>query len=498
MKRKAAWAGQALLLSAVCAIATRSPALADALPEPRRAGLLASVKTIGVMPIEVDRVVPNEAEVATSLEQGIIEHLQAAGFTVVPPSAMRAIRSRGQAALGSLYDPMTGVGIADRLKALDEFSQNEYRTFHAVDAILTARVIRRRAGSNVGAVEWDGVRERVSSESGVTAVLQYALGGTKTLVDLQALSLAVKVVDVRGQTRYTRYGGLLALEYPTLSGAQAEYDLTRADPHFSVGDPAIMARALEVAIDPLAGGAPPSKPLTFSVPPIPPPPASRLSALKQLLHGHARLVLAPLETPASLIEQSDSLKLRYGRLLEAKLKALGFETAGNSDYEELWEAERAAAGGFFDPMTGRPNTAELSAARARVLARLHERFNVVAVAISSIVPRTAAYYQGYARWDGASQSVTGGGSVLFNASIFNSNLEYTGDLDAFSLKVRIVDESDQVLFDGTGGIELAQHLDHGSVVPAPETALLTHPAYDSAAVMTAMRALSSARTANGP
>ncbi len=474
-----------------------SPALADASFEIPRAEILASVKTIGVMPIEGDRVVPNEDEFGARLEQGIIERLQSAGFTVVPPSAMRAVRARGQATLGGLYDPLTGTAIRDRLEALEEFSRSEYRALHPVDAVLFVKVIRRPANLDFGAAEWDGVRERVSSEPGITTVLQYALGGTKTVAKASALSLAVKLVNLNGQTLYTGYGGLLLLEYPTLSGALVEYDLSSVDPRFSVGDPAIISRALRVAVDPLAAGALPSKPLVFAVPPPAKLPGTQILALRDLLREHRRLALAPLETPQLPLDQSDQLKVRYTRLLRAKLTELGFDVAGGTDFEELWAAERAAAGGFFDPLTGRPDAAKLSAARARVLATLRERYSVSALARASIVLRTAPFHQGYAKWDGAVQSVTGGGSLLFNASIFNSNIRYTGDLDAFSLEVRIIDDTNQVLFEGRGGIELAQHLEHGDVVPAPEAALFANPAYDSAAIAVAVRTLSSERAANG-
>jgi hypothetical protein len=486
MSQASASHGRALLFILAFATAAHSPARADASFVIPRADILAADRTIGLMPIKVDRIVPHAEEMVAQLEPIIIERLRSGGFTVVPPGAMREIRARGVATLGGLYDPMTGIASPDRLEALQEFSQHEYRLRHPVDAILVAEVMRRPAALNLGAAEWDGVSEQVSTESAITALLQHALGAAPTPREVRALSLAVKLVDVQGKTLYAGYGGLLVLEYRALSGAVIPYDLSAADPHFDLADPAVLSRALAVSLDPLALGTTSVNAQSFR---MPPPPQLPALTWKELPCRYPRLALAPLEIPR--------LKERYARLLHAKLSALGFEVAGDEDFEELWAAERSAANGFYDVLTGLPDTVKLSAARAHVFAKLRERYHLSAIVVPSIVSRAAPYRFGYAKWDGISESVSGGGSVLFNASIFNSNIGYIGELEALSLRIQIIDDANRVLFEGIGGIELAQHLEHGSVAPVREDTLFANAAKDSTAISAALQALTTSRRTDG-
>src|SRR5258706_7738911 len=103
------------------------------------------------------------------------------------------------------------------------------------------------------------------------------------------------------------------------------------------------------------------------------------------------------------------------------------------------------------------------------LATLRERYDMASVIMPSIVPRKAPFKEGYAHWDGVSEPVTGGGSLLFNSSIFNPNIGYSGQLEANSLKLRVLDGTGKLLYQGLGGVQLTEHLDHGQLVLVPES-----------------------------
>jgi len=481
---------RAVLAALLCLLVASTAAGTQATFLLPREALLASVKTIGVMPAEVDELAPNAEEVAGRLEHGITERLQAGGFSVVPAGAMRAIRARGAASLGGAYDPMTGAPIRARVAALEEFTQQEYRMQHPVDATLHVAVVRRRAALAMGAASWDGVRERVSSESGLTAALQAAMSGMGVAADVLTLSLSVELIGSRGDVLYRGCGGLLMLEYPTLAGTLAPYDLGTVDARSGLDDPVLLKRAVGLALDPLVTGVltNPDKPVTFTLPPprkvkaVPP-------TLSELLRAHRRIALASLELPPRALEQGPGVQARYRELLTAKLVAMGFEIVGGTDFDELWAAERAASGGFFDRLSGQPDLPRANAAQARVMAALRERDQVTAVIIPSIVVRKAHFTEGYARWDGVSQSVTGGGSALFNKSIFNRDLGYAGVLNALSLELRILDDSGTVLYRGLGGVELLEHLDRGRVVLVPDAEMFSPPGNAAIAVNVGMQAL---------
>ena len=477
---------RALLASASFAMPSMAAAGADASFVVPRAELIAAIKSIGVMPVEVDDAVPNQDEVASRLEEDITTHLQRGGFTVVPPSAMRAIRERAQTTLGGVYDPMTGAAIRDRVQALQEFSQHEYRMLHPVDAILRANLIRRQAKFVLGSADWDGVRERITARTGITGALQKMVSALGAVADVPALSLAVKLVDPRGKTLYTGFGGLLVLEYyPTVSGRPVAYDLAAVDAKLTMGDPSLAARAMAVALDPLATGAVPAERLSFTLPPprgSPPPPTA---TLKDVLRSHRRIALASLEMPELALVQRERVQARYGQLLPAKFTALGFEVVGGNDFEMLWVAECAAADGLYDRFTGRADPSKLSKVRAGVLAALRERYGASALVLPIIVSRTAPFSEGRANWDGVVKSVTADG-MGFTSIFLDRSLTYHGDLSAISLKLRIVDDAGQVLFEGIGGIQLTSHLAHGRTEALPEPALFADPANDAVAIDVAL------------
>jgi hypothetical protein len=479
----------ALLVSLALAIPATPVAGADAKPAAQRAELTTRIKTIGLMPLEIEQAIADPDEVTSRLEGYVTERLQGGGFTVVPASEMRAIRGRALASLGGVYDPLTGLPNRERLAALQEFSAQEYRMQHPVDATLHLSIVRRPARFEKGWSEWDGVRERVTSKSGIVDALERGMElGIEPNDEVPALSLVVTLIDAQGETLYKNAGGLLLLAYPTtLSGMLFDYDLARVDPKFGLGDPAIAARALSVALDPLITGVVPHTTLEFKLPQPRNSPA-RPATLADLRRDHRRVALAAMEIPTG-VEQGESVQARYHKMIAAKVTALGFEVVGGNDFDDLWSAERAAAGGFYDPLSGLPDLGKLNTALARVLATLRERYDVAGVIRSSIVPRKASCKYGYAYWDGVSEPVSGGGSAFFNSSIFNPEIGYTGQLEANSLKLRFLDGTGQVLYQGLGGVQLTKHLDHGRSLLVPETALFADPARDAAAVGAALHEL---------
>lgn len=478
-----------LLVSMALATLAPTAATAEASFAVPRSELITRIKSIGLMPLELEAAVPNPDEVASKLEGYVMERLQACGFTVVAPGEMRAIRARARTSLGGIYDPMTGLPNPERLAALQEFSTQEYRMQHPVDATLRLVVVRRRARFDMGWSEWDGVRERVTSNSRFAdLMLQGMEKGIQRGEEVPALSLAVNLVDAHGETLYKGVGGLLLLAYPTtVSGTLLDYDLGAVDPKFSLEDPAIAARALSVALDPLTAGAAPHKSLEFKLP-KPRNSPTRRATLPELRRAHRRLALATLEIPAP-IQQGERVQARYRKILTAKFTALGFEVVGGNDFDGLWVAERSAGGGLYDPFTGIPDLDKINRALARVLATLRERYDIAGVIMPGIVPRKALFNEGYAHWDGVSEPVAGGGSVLFNASIFNPEIGYSGQLEANSLKLRVLDGTGQVLYQGLGGVQLTEHLDHGQSITVSESSLFADSARDSAALDAALHEL---------
>jgi hypothetical protein len=484
-----------LLLSLALALIAPASFAANATFAVPRTELITTIKTIGVLPVEMDEAVPNPDEVAAKLEEDIAERLQRGGFTVVRASEMRAIRARGLTTLGGIYDPMTGLANREKAEALQEFTLQEYRTQHPVDALMRLGIVRRRAQFEAGWSEWDGVRERVTSKSGVADVMAQGMMISAHLAGtVPALSLAVSLVDAKGESVYDGVGGLLVLGYPTVMGSLVDYDLSAAGPKAGLGDRDVTARALTIAVDPLATGAASDKRLEFKLPPTQKDFGTLPAAAGDLLRDHQRLILASLEIPPPALEQGERVQARYREMLAARFAALGFELVGGNDFDGLWAAERSAAGGFYDPLTGRPDLAKLNSSIARVLTTLRQRYELTGVILPSIVPRRAPSSEGYARWDGVTEPVSGSGSLVFNKSIFNPSLAFAGHLEANSLKLQVLDGTGQVLYQGFGGVQLTQHVDHGRFVLLPETSLFADLTRDTAAVDAALHSLTQRST----
>ncbi|HKE42976.1 MAG TPA: hypothetical protein VKB41_00415 [Steroidobacteraceae bacterium] len=450
-----------------------------------RADLMSTVKTIGIMPIVVAEEVPDKDTVAARYEAEIAARLTSAGFAVVPASAMREVRERNQAALGGLYDPMTGQRIKEKVDALNEFSSHEYLATHQVDALLQPAIALRSAPFNVGKASWDGV---VDSSSGPDRtgfshfMATLAAGGVDVEGRLPALSFVVRLTDAGGKLLYSGAGGLQLLSYSRVTVVKM-LSTTRqlpVDPKFIMTDPARDARALSIALDPLVGGSTAPAPAHIAGAPAMQADAAgaqRSMSLEEVAARFPRVALAPLALGE--MAQHEAVTLRYREALMQKLRQLGFEVVGGDEYGPLWEAERTAAGGYFDPVTGRPDEAKLKASRQRVFGLMLQHLDATAVIVPSVISRCARFDGGVAEWDGVRESLTPGESKL--RAVFDSNLEYGGHLDGISLQVNIIDPLGEVVLEGTGGIQLVERLSAGKPTPLAQSELFADPTQDARA-----------------
>jgi hypothetical protein len=92
-----------------------------------------------------------------------------------------------------------------------------------------------------------------------------------------------------------------------------------------------------------------------------------------------------------------------------------------------------------------------------------------------------------AQWDGVRELATASKSWL--GTMFNPNAAYLGELDALSLVLQITDVDRNVLFDESGGIQIAERISGGRLTPVPEPELISDPARDSRAVDLVVKAL---------
>ncbi len=446
--------------------------------------IIAAIKTIGVMPLAVDDAVPDAGRVTEHYESEVVARLEKAGFAVVKPAAMRAIRERLLQSLGGVYDPVTGRPQADKLKALREFEASEYLETVKIDATLWIGIVERRAKASNTSADWDGVRDRSTGLPGFGGGLA-GLSSDPFVGTLRALSFEVELRDAYGKVLYNRYGGLQPLEYIPMSVGRGKS--VRGEPVSILAEPARDQRAIALALDPLTLGAASAAEATSRLSPVERQ-ADNLPVrvpLRQFRKRYHTIAIAPLELP--WIPQRTDTDGQFRELLAARLRQLGFAVAGEASYAERWVAEVTAAGGFYDRNTGRLDRERFAGARRRMFTALREEFGIDAVLQPSVKMRTAVFRYLIADWDGADESIASGTGV--SKGFLDPNGDYMGTLPALSLFVRITNGEDETVYEDVGGIQLAGRVDHGYVVDLPEARLLTDKNRNEAAVHLALHAL---------
>ena len=483
MKRTAALLAALVLVG----LGPVAPAVARARPDPAfkvpREEIVATVTTIGLMPAVVPTSVPAREVVAARLELQVVARLREAGFQVIEPQAIREIQGRGSAALGGIYDPLTGRAIKARADALAEFTTAEFTLGHRVDGLLSIEVVKRSVPFLRGTAYWDGVDDSSTGRGGV-AKFVVATGASGRL---SGLSLAVRLVDVGGKLLYARDGGLQLLEYFGRSHTVGGYQPRRVDPRSVMSDPARDVRALDVALDPLAPSAAAAERAKHGVTPSAVPDEAPMPpGVRELLLGqHRRVVLAGLAFPDA--ETHAGVPARYREELTRALTNIGFEVTAGRDYGGIWLEEQQRAGGLYDPITGGIDDQKAQAVRASVFATLRGGDEAVtAIVLPTVETRVAPFWSGSAAWDGVSELVTGT-SLL--GTIFSGSALYSGSLDALSLSVRIVDATGVVLYEGAGGIQLAERLADGRRARLVSSELYANQANDARAVEIALAGL---------
>jgi hypothetical protein len=449
-------------------------------PAVDRAAIHAAIKTVGMMPIRVPGYLPDADGLARRYEAEVQARIEAAGFEVVSPDVMREIHARLARSMGGLYDPMTGEPIEEKIEAHARFARTEYLAANKVDGFLKAAVVQRTARSVGTTASWDGIEERVTGQSAFKSVMTLA---ASTFGDgtVSALSFVLVLEDRDGKALYSGIGGLQLMAYIRMGRVPKHVDV---DPEFLLKDPARDARAFAVVLDPLTGQN------TGGKADIELAPAAMVadseSALRvnreRLFTEHRRMALVALDIGE--IGQAEAVKARYSELLKARLTSGGFEVVGGEDFPAIWDELTRAAGGFYDPSSGRLDRARHDAARREALRQLHERHGVTAVVFPSVLQRVATLESGVAKWDGAEEIVSGNKSKL--GAMFGAAGQVLGRLEAASLQLRIVDLQDATLYEDFGGIQALSRFEQGRFVDLPVTQLFSDAARDAKAVDLAM------------
>jgi hypothetical protein len=202
-----------------------------------------------------------------------------------------------------------------------------------------------------------------------------------------------------------------------------------------------------------------------------------------------RIALTPIAVPSQFGVPAPT-RARVDALIEARLQQSGFATLPASDWLEVFTRRRQEVGGLFDPRTGNLDDAKVKTVLAKTIEDIRGRFQLDAILLPRVQVVQANFNGAWARWDGVSDSLTSGLSVLATSGL-------SGRVPALSLVVSIEGPGDeQALYRHGAGIQVLEKLAPVAdrftgkwLAPVPREDLLANEERNRAAVELALEPL---------
>jgi len=158
-------------------------------------------KRIALAPVEAGAALNMPDSAKQIIEEEITRHLEKRGYTVIPSSLLKGIRSTMVEQVGGLEDPATGELDMDKVMAVHSHSLRELWFQHDFDALATARVGIIQAHVENDRAEWDGTSQKLRKKG----------GSLKYTASAAASTLTFSIFDATEQPLYVNYGGLEVL-----------------------------------------------------------------------------------------------------------------------------------------------------------------------------------------------------------------------------------------------------------------------------------------------
>ena len=148
---------------------------------------------------------------------------------------------------------------------------------------------------------------------------------------------------------------------------------------------------------------------------------------------------------------AEPTKLRVDALIETKLREAGFVTFPAREWGEVFTRTQQEVGGLFDPRTGDLDEAKVKTIVARTIEDIRGRFQLDAVLLPRVQVVKANFVGAWARWDGVSDALASGLSVLATSGV-------SGTVPALSLVVSIDSPDGLALYRRGAGIQVLEKL----------------------------------------
>lgn len=455
-----------------------------------RTDVLSSIKTVGVMPMELvggEAMLPGAAQAIARMENDLVQRLTAAGFKVVPPAAMHASREVAAGIAGNLFDPVTGE--ADELK-LEQYQQllwKDYRSRNTVDGYVMSAVMLRPAKESSGGSTWDGVTD---STTGLGALASLMSGSKREMAVVPALSLVMWLTDANQRVEYHAAGGLHLLMYLRKPpGLPVDYVEVAAGPELL--SPTRVTRAMDVIFEPILKsqaqieaekkqrkGAP-----RYSLQYAPAlgeraPDGSEFITQADFQARYQGILIMPLRWSSDA--RTGEAARQFEQMLADRLTALGKTVIPPNRVLEAMALQMQSSKMSYDGRSGALDRASFDSIKSAGYTEIARTTPFEAVLHATIVERPALFEAGEAHWLGTRQYVTGDATAL-EAKLSPAGRKL-GTVTALALQLRLTDLNDKVLYEGSGGIELSRLLEANGFVNRSAWDMLTDKERNAAAI----------------
>jgi hypothetical protein len=166
------------------------------------------------------------------------------------------------------------------------------------------------------------------------------------------------------------------------------------------------------------------------------------------------IVLLPVEAEAKQLEPGLPLLVNQ---LQEQLSRGGYRVAllDARNFAVLWEQEATAAGGLYDPITGRPRPDAIAKALNILAQRVSQGTSASLVVKARLVVREATLTGTKADWDGQSRRV-------LTRGLAGASFELRGTTPALSVEVLALTDVGAFAFRNFGGASLAYVMNVGA------------------------------------
>jgi len=168
------------------------------------------VDTVAMLPLEVDDFDRKE-EVSARYEALITEHLEKAGFKVIPSREYTDIRESLTDQYGDLYDPETGEAYQEKLDAIWRNSLLLLAEKFNPDAYMSPAIVRVGAHWQQNETRWDGVKRPTAGETEGFWEAFLVTPGQNQYGTTSAMSLEIDLFSMGGELYYVGRGGIQLL-----------------------------------------------------------------------------------------------------------------------------------------------------------------------------------------------------------------------------------------------------------------------------------------------